>query len=81
MYNIIGKGVVDLGFSNPTLVKSNNENHQILMCDTIPLKNRLDSLITKYEDKIKRILQGCTMYMYCTLQFDIPSPPKKNFWL
>ena len=34
MYNIIGKGVVDLGFSNPTLVKSNNENNQILMCDT-----------------------------------------------
>ena len=36
-------------FSNPTLVKSKNENHQILMCDTS--KEPLDH---KSEDKIKK---------------------------
>ena len=34
MYNYSANGVVDFRFSNPTLVKSKNENHQMLMCDT-----------------------------------------------
>ena len=50
MYNIIGKEVVDFLFSNPTLVKSKNENRQILMCETS--KEQLGLTVHKSEEKI-----------------------------
>ena len=51
MNNIIGKRVVDFRFSNPCLVKSKNETHQILICDTSKEPPGLTD--HKSEDKIK----------------------------